>query len=120
MPTLSDEQALEAFCHYLGLEIESIEKLDRDHLLVNDYPKVPMALKMMQVEGNEMRLVWDLQLDLDSNWYHAQVDAHTGQVLGLVDWVSHATFNVFPLGGNDPRDTEGIRSSYPRKTSDYC
>jgi hypothetical protein len=22
-----------------------------------------MALKMMQVEGNEMRLVWDLQLD---------------------------------------------------------
>jgi hypothetical protein len=40
-------------------------------------------------------LVWDVALDLDTNWFNAQIDAQTGEVLGLVDWVSHAKFNVF-------------------------
>lgn len=49
-----------------------------------------------------MFLVWDIKIDLGDDWYNAQVDAVDGTVQSLVNWVCHASFNVFPLGINDP------------------
>ena len=40
---------------------------------------------------------------MKDNWYHAHVGAEDGKVHSLVDWVSDvATYNVLPLGINDP------------------
>jgi extracellular elastinolytic metalloproteinase len=101
-PTLTAHKALDNFLNYLGLNGFIIVKTPNG-FLVNEYPEVPVALKYVQTE-NEMKLVWDFELDMGSNWFHAQVSAHDGQVVQLVDWVSHATFNVYPLGMNDPAD----------------
>ncbi|RKO86894.1 Fungalysin metallopeptidase-domain-containing protein, partial [Blyttiomyces helicus] len=63
-------------------------------------------LKYVQVNDGELRLVWDLELDLGDNFYNAVVDADNGDVLGLVDWVSDAAYNIWPLGTNDPKSGE--------------
>ncbi len=110
-PRLSRTEALDSFANYLGLPVHELDEVDDKHVILNDYPKVPTTLKMMQTEMG-MKLVWDVALDLDTNWFNAQIDAQTGEVLGLVDWVSHAKFNVFPVGYNDPRDGTISRVSY--------
>jgi extracellular elastinolytic metalloproteinase len=101
-PTLSAQKALRYFCDYLGLEQYQIDK-EQDGFKLNDYPLIPAKLKYIQTE-DEMKLVWDFEVDLGSNWYNVQISAHDGQVLQLVDWVSHSTFTVYPFGKNDPSD----------------
>jgi hypothetical protein len=54
----------------------------------------------------ELRTVWDVRMEMDENWYHGHVDAQTGDVIALMDWVSDATYEVYPLGVNDPEDGE--------------
>ncbi|RKO87304.1 Fungalysin metallopeptidase-domain-containing protein [Blyttiomyces helicus] len=63
---------------------------------------IPARLKYVQVSGGELRLVWDLELDLGGNFYSAVVDAVNGDVLGLVDWVADAAYNFWPLPSTDP------------------
>lgn len=80
-------------------------------LTLNNVPfalsPVPARQTYLQLDNGELQLVWDLQVEMPDNWFHAHVDAHTGEVIALMDWVSDATaFNVFPLGYNDPSDGE--------------
>lgn len=108
-PKMTAEAALESFANYLGIKPKKINSFTRhggSFLRLNDFPEFEPALKYIQ-SNNGLVLVWDLELDLDTNWFNVQVDAHNGNVVQLVDWVSHATFNVYPLGINDP--TEGPR-----------
>ncbi|GAO49554.1 hypothetical protein G7K_3703-t1 [Saitoella complicata NRRL Y-17804] len=52
-----------------------------------------------------LKLVWAVEVDLGDHWVSSAVDAVTGkEVLGVVDWVSDASYNVFPLGTNDPEE----------------
>lgn len=111
---MSDQKALESFANYLGIEIESIEKIkDSTDLKLNNFPQIPISLKWIQLGNSKLRLVWDIQLDLDTNWFSAQIDATTGKILALNDWVSHATFNVFPVGTNDPTDSGRVMQENP-------
>lgn len=59
--------------------------------------------------GNEKRLelVWDVTTEMSDNWFNAQVSAISAKVVALNDWVSEASYNVFPVGVNDPSD--GVR-----------
>ncbi|KAI8074603.1 Fungalysin metallopeptidase-domain-containing protein [Gongronella butleri] len=93
---------------------------------------VPFALQPVRVKeaylqqaDGSLALVWDVQMELDDNWYSAQVDVTNGAMLGLVDWVHQydfnrgaaadddtpktapvdAYYNVIPFGNNDPSDT---------------
>ncbi|TPX58887.1 hypothetical protein PhCBS80983_g02849 [Powellomyces hirtus] len=64
---------------------------------------IPAKLKWIQEnDGRELRLVWDLEVEMKDNWYNAFVDTVTGNVVQLVDWVSDASYHIFPLGTNDP------------------
>lgn len=72
---------------------------------------IPVREKYLQVipeDGSATYLerVWDIQCEMEENWYHAHVSASNGKILGLVDWVSDATYNVYPIGVNDPTDGE--------------
>lgn len=69
--------------------------------VVND---IPISLKYIQTENKELKLVWDMQVEMVDNWYHAHVDASSGDVLSLVDWVSDASYEVNPFGTNDPEN----------------
>ncbi|KAJ3411731.1 Fungalysin/Thermolysin Extracellular metalloproteinase 5 [Chytridiales sp. JEL 0842] len=69
---------------------------------------VPAKLKYMQTSAQTLVPVWDLQVDLGTNWFHSHVDARTGEVLSIVDWVADASYNVFPLGTNDPTDGDRV------------
>jgi len=40
--------------------------------------------------------------------YNAFVDSTTGEVVSLIDWVSDASYNVYPLGINDPFSGERV------------
>ncbi|KAJ3097656.1 Fungalysin/Thermolysin Extracellular metalloproteinase 5 [Phlyctochytrium planicorne] len=63
---------------------------------------VPAKFKYIQTEDGDLKAVWDLQVDLYDNYFNAHVDAMDGKVLSLIDWVSDASYNVYPLGINDP------------------
>jgi len=55
---------------------------------------------------SRLRRVWDIVAEMEENWFHAHVDAVTGEVVSLNDWVSDASYEVYPLGVNDPADGE--------------
>ncbi|KAJ3056991.1 Fungalysin/Thermolysin Extracellular metalloproteinase 5 [Rhizophlyctis rosea] len=68
---------------------------------------VPAKLKYIQ-ENGALKLVWDLEVGMEENHYNAFVDASTGKVLSLVDWVADASYNIYPLGTNDPTCGERV------------
>jgi extracellular elastinolytic metalloproteinase len=39
---------------------------------------------------------------MEDNWYNAFVDVNDGEVVSLIDWVSDASYSVYPFGINDP------------------
>ncbi|KAI8812358.1 Fungalysin metallopeptidase-domain-containing protein [Cladochytrium replicatum] len=68
---------------------------------------VPVSLKWVQIQSDEeaprkLRLVWDVEVEMEDHWYHAQIDAKTGDVRQMVDWVADAAYRVYPFGTNDP------------------
>jgi extracellular elastinolytic metalloproteinase len=73
---------------------------------------VPAFLSYIQSSDDALLLVWDFEVEMENNWFHAHVDAVSGEVISKIDWVSGLRFisntridskyNVFPLGVNDP------------------
>lgn len=60
----------------------------------------------VQLSNGDLQLVWDVQYELDDNWYNAHINAHDGSVVSLVDWVSSASvYNIIPFGNNDPNES---------------
>ncbi|KAI8844173.1 Fungalysin metallopeptidase-domain-containing protein [Chytridium lagenaria] len=55
-------------------------------------PTVPAKYKYIQTSDGELVPVWDLQ----------------GHTVQLVDWVSDASYNIFPIGTNDPVDGDRV------------
>ncbi|KAI8928736.1 Fungalysin metallopeptidase-domain-containing protein [Entophlyctis helioformis] len=90
----------------------------RVNFLIKNVPRtikdVPAKLKYVQTDnGKDLVLVWDLVMDLDTNWFHMQVDAATGELRGLLDWVNGATYTVYPLGINDPLSGDRVKLVNP-------
>ncbi|CAG8697149.1 18047_t:CDS:2, partial [Acaulospora morrowiae] len=110
--------ALESFARFINKEIAHPEDIktiehstfdDGHHvLLLSNVPfalsDVKMSQEYIQMDDRSLRFVWDIQIEMEDNWYNAQLDAHTGKVVSLIDWVSDAAYNVFPFGTNDPSD----------------
>ncbi|KAI9227250.1 MAG: Fungalysin metallopeptidase-domain-containing protein [Piptocephalis tieghemiana] len=71
--------------------------------------------------GNAVQLVWDMQVEMEENWFNACVDAETGRVEQLIDWVSDASYRVFPHGINDPLegDRELVVDPEDKEASPY-
>lgn len=56
-------------------------------------------------DDGQVKLTWRLETDLDDNYMITYADAYSPeQVLATVDYVQDATYNVYPLGVNDPTD----------------
>ncbi|KAI9281115.1 Fungalysin metallopeptidase-domain-containing protein [Sporodiniella umbellata] len=68
----------------------------------------PVELKQgyIQLENGALQLVWDIQYELQDNWYNGHIHAYDGTVLSLFDWVSSsAAYNVIPFTFNDPLES---------------
>ncbi|KAF9916182.1 Fungalysin/Thermolysin Extracellular metalloproteinase 5 [Lobosporangium transversale] len=117
----SPQEALMSFARFLNIEIPRPEDMDivttvslnsdKVEVMMTNCPltadgKVPVNQAYIQTEEGTLELVYDLQVEMKDtdNWFHVQVHAETGKVMQVVDWVSDATFNVYPMGVNDPED----------------
>ncbi|KAF9903965.1 Fungalysin/Thermolysin Extracellular metalloproteinase 5 [Linnemannia zychae] len=118
---VSPQDALASFARFLNVEIPRPEDMDivaapsfradKADVIMTNCPltatgEVPVNQAYIQTAYGELRLVYDFKVEMKDtdNWFHAQVDAETGKVLQVIDWVSDATFNVFPMGINDPEE----------------
>lgn len=55
----------------------------------------PISVKLMWVPNNDsLQLAWDVSIyKLDANhWWSVRIDAHSGEELNRVDWVTHCSF----------------------------
>ncbi|PYH89557.1 extracellular metallo proteinase MEP [Aspergillus ellipticus CBS 707.79] len=69
----------------------------------------PNAKLVYFVRPNQtLSLTWRIETDVDEHWFLTYVDAATSDIRGVVDYVSEATYQVYPWGLNDP--SEGHRS----------
>ncbi|KAF9108770.1 Fungalysin/Thermolysin Extracellular metalloproteinase 5 [Mortierella sp. GBA35] len=119
--TISPQDALLSFARYLNVEIPRPEDMDivstnslrsdKVEVVMTNCPltadgKVPVAQAYIQTDDGTLELVYDFQVEMKDtdNWFHVQVNAETGKVMQVVDWVADATYNVFPMGINDPND----------------
>jgi len=108
-PILSPTDAFSKFAESIGVEVKEHDLSMRASLIDSSFlvtntgisSDVPTALNYIQSNG-ELILTWALEVDINSNWFNAHVDTETGKVVSLNDWVSHASYNVYPLGTNDP------------------
>ncbi|TPX40516.1 hypothetical protein SeMB42_g05963 [Synchytrium endobioticum] len=118
-------KAVEAFARYLEVDLNHVTEspiiatsstepprhiVKAPELAVSD---IPAQVKYIQTEAGELQLVWDLQVEMIDNWYHAHVDTETGSVVSLIDWVADASYHVFPLGTNSPNDGDRVRVHDP-------
>ncbi|KAI8905885.1 Fungalysin metallopeptidase-domain-containing protein [Gorgonomyces haynaldii] len=105
-PAIQPLEGLQKLFEHLRIDLGKPEIMDLgDRYLVEHekYGSIPIKLAYLtNAERDDLDLVWDMNVDLLDHWYHAHVDTQTGQVKSLVDWVSHSSFNVFPVGTNDP------------------
>ncbi|KFZ19247.1 hypothetical protein V501_00743 [Pseudogymnoascus sp. VKM F-4519 (FW-2642)] len=84
-------KAEEALEHYI---IEGTTGAQQD-------PKA--RLVYFQKEDGSLSLSWRVETDLKDNWLLSYVDASgASEVYGVVNYVSDATYQVFPWGTNDP------------------
>ncbi|KAI1318743.1 Fungalysin/Thermolysin Extracellular metalloproteinase 5 [Mortierella claussenii] len=121
--TLSPQDAMLSFAKYLNVEIPRPEDMDvttavslnsdKVEIYMTNCPltasgKVPVNQAYIQTEEGALELVYDFQVEMKDtdNWLHAQVHAETGKVMQVIDWVADATYNVYPMGVNDPEDGE--------------
>ncbi|CAG8601888.1 11685_t:CDS:2 [Ambispora leptoticha] len=117
---ISPEEAIFSLAKHINQDIPHPEKIDYTEsvsldgdpvLFVSGVPFTVSDVKVRQVyvqtDEGKLQLCWDLEAEMENNWYHGQVNAHDGKVVQLIDWVADAAYNVFPIGTNDP--SEGSR-----------
>ncbi|KAK9765221.1 hypothetical protein K7432_006619 [Basidiobolus ranarum] len=117
-PKIPPNEALIALAEYLQIHIDDISVLNVEKLSENPMDsshviqgvsftvnhEVPASLAYIQSSNEDLHLVWDLQAEMNNNWYHAHVSAEDAKVMSLIDWVADAHYNVYPLGINDPEE----------------
>ncbi|TLS30654.1 hypothetical protein PpBr36_02753 [Pyricularia pennisetigena] len=70
----------------------------------------PEARLVYLVKDDSLALTWRVETDIEDNWLLSYVDAsNKEQIHGVVDYVSHASFQVFPWGTNDPIEQGAAR-----------
>ena len=77
----------------------------------------PVETELMWLPvGSELQLVWNLQLQtLDrQHWFDMTVDATSGQVWTRFDWVTDATYRVYPQPTESPIHTSPLPPSDAR------
>jgi extracellular elastinolytic metalloproteinase len=78
--------------------------------LEGKYNDHPGALEYLALSDGSVALAHVIQVQNDEagTWYEAFVDAHSGEILSVTDFVSDASYTVLPITKQDP--TEGLET----------
>jgi hypothetical protein len=101
---LSPKQAISKAADYLNIdnrqELYILENNHPQHFIFNDanisQENIPVKLMFQPNDDkSELRLVWDLSIYLldSSHWYSMRIDAITGKLLSILDWVNECKFD---------------------------
>ncbi|KAJ9085340.1 hypothetical protein DSO57_1014965 [Entomophthora muscae] len=108
---------MSSFLGHVGIQTETpiIEKVSdfaSGTLTLDNVPGAKKEAKAMlgwiQVETGDLEPVWDLQVELKEDYYHAHVSPFSQQPLAVHNWVHRAVYHVMRFRMNDP--DEGSRS----------
>lgn len=100
-PSLSPLQAITKAANQMGLQVPSglelIAQEGTTYLFTNgaiSLNDIPVALVLQPVGESSLRLAWDLSIYLldASHYYSIRVDAVTGEMISMNDWVLSCTF----------------------------
>jgi extracellular elastinolytic metalloproteinase len=84
-PTLSEAEAIAIAENILGAK----------------HVDVPVSIEYFAQEDNSAALTYVVQVRNEKHWYKASIDAHSGKVLNVVDFVAEAAYRVVPLTSQD-------------------
>ncbi|KNE72650.1 hypothetical protein AMAG_16411 [Allomyces macrogynus ATCC 38327] len=71
--------------------------------ITSEIAKQPVPVRRAYVQdGNNLKLVYSFQLQQEDNWYHGHVNAVTGDVEAVNDWIANAIYPVIPVGVASP------------------
>ncbi|KNE73228.1 hypothetical protein AMAG_17415 [Allomyces macrogynus ATCC 38327] len=71
--------------------------------IASEIAEAPVPVRYAYVQtGNNLQLVYSLQLQQTMHWYHGHVNVQTGEVEAVNDWASAARYPVIPVGEQSP------------------
>lgn len=124
-PVLSGEEAVLSAASYLKLEepdnlvlLEASNDADRASSFSGgdlSQDNIPAKLMYFPLQAGKTRLAWNTVIHLpdDSYWLDINVDAETGDVLSIANWVAHVDYRVFPLPVENPDDGSRVLVADP-------
>jgi len=62
-----------------------------EQTLVGAYNNHPASLEYFAEDDGSVALTHVIQIQNDDHWYEAFVDAHTGEIVNVIDFVAHAS-----------------------------
>ncbi|KAI8356233.1 Fungalysin metallopeptidase-domain-containing protein, partial [Mortierella sp. GBAus27b] len=116
---LSPQDALLSLAQFLDIQVGRTEEMDvrttyslrsdKSEVVVTncsfaDAGIVPVSEAYIQTEEGTLEPVYDFQVKTVGivDWFNVQVHAETGKVMRLINYSSHATYNVYPMGATNP------------------
>jgi len=119
---ISAEEALTKLAKSIGLSASAdMFQSEMKHSLRGDEPsfvltqvpftvdnKVPAKKTYVATPEHKSGLAvsWELEVQMDENWFLAHVDAKTGNILSRIDWHADSGYVALPPGTNDPSEAE--------------
>ncbi|OMH79201.1 Extracellular metalloproteinase 10 [Zancudomyces culisetae] len=89
---------------------ERISGLPKEIAVGNEATAKPAFI---QLDDGELYPVWSIEMEQEHDWWNGIVSSETGEVLSLINWVSNASYNVFPFGTSDPSEGDRKMVSEP-------
>ncbi|KIJ49238.1 hypothetical protein M422DRAFT_777721 [Sphaerobolus stellatus SS14] len=79
-----------------SISVQSAISIAEKNLLAthNDHPP---SIEFFAKEDGTLALTHVIQVQNNDHWFEAFVDAHSGQIVNIIDFVAHASYNVLPL-----------------------
>ncbi len=126
-PKLSPQQALESILKQLGIQSNSLEITKTENNTTtfskNNISKedVPFTLGLMS-NGEKLTLVYETNIYLKdaSHWYSMKINANTGEIEYLNDWVVNCKFdNADDSQTHQHLNSETLKKTLDKKPKDY-
>ncbi|KAG8738370.1 hypothetical protein FRC10_006946 [Ceratobasidium sp. 414] len=90
-----------------------------EQMIGGKHNKWPTTLEYFAKDSDHVVLthVVQIQNKKTSEWYEAFVDAATGEIVNVIDFVSDATYRVVPFGAQDPEKGYSLQADPADKTA---
>lgn len=124
-PTVSTEEAVNAIAGDLGVTLSAAPSTAKSqaNAVVTEVNGAELSselitarLMWLPIRRGQLRLVWNVQVQMldDGHFYDITVDAHNSKIWTRFDWVSDASYRVYPWPVESPSHTSPLPPSDAR------